>query len=221
MKKIISLGLLTLMGFGLVGCGKEEVNVSELQDKIDALEKENKELRQQVGIENVTDDNDKKEVKSSLGSRSNPVPIGEDLTFNPLYNNQEVSVTADITDIQRGKEAEQYLADKNLINVETALSNTGGLKENTELVVYTLTIKLKNTDKDEGINLPDTTYSLNVDGDNLGYSYAIRNLEGFNIEGQAYVDKEYKFRMYGQIEKGKEGLVSLVALNPDVFFKVN
>ncbi len=222
MKKI-KLGVAMLSFFLLLsGCTSGNGKVKELEKKVEQLEKENKELKSQGSDWNINVDSKKsKDGKSSLGARSNPVPVGEELTFNPLYANQEVEVKAKVTDVKRGSEAEKEVNQYGKIHLDTAKSNIGGLKENTEFLTYTITINPKGVNKDEGIQLPGLSNSYTIDGDDLGYSRPIDNIDGFSNEGNVYVDKEYTFRMYGQIKKGKEGLISLTNLNSKVFFKVN
>lgn len=220
MKKVIStLAFLSLFLF-LTGCSSQDKKAQELESKVSALENENAELKKQVGI-SITSDSDDESSVSKTGARSNPVPIGKELTFSPLYHNTEVELTAIVTDIKRGNLAEQELEQYNKIKLDTAKWNIGELKENTEFMTYTLIIKSKGIDKDEGIRFPGITKSLSVDGEDLGYSFAIDKLDEYSNSGQVYVDKEYKYRMYGQIEKGKEGLVSFTDLNSKTFFKVN
>lgn len=205
----------------LSGCSSESQKIDELESKIVSLEKENKELKSQGSDWSITvDSEESKDGKSNLGARSNPVPVGEELIFNPLYVNQEVEIKAKVTDVKRGTEAEDEVNQYGKIHLDTAKSNIGGLKENTEFLTYTITINSKGVNKDEGIRLPGLSNSFTIEGDDLGYSHAIDNLDGFSNEGNVYVDKEYSFRMYGQIEKGEEGLVGLTDLNSKVFFKV-
>lgn len=204
----------------LAGCSSDSQKVQKLESKIASLEKENQELKQQGGILPPKKE-DKKKATSKVGARSNPVPVGEEVTFNPLYVNENVKLTVKVTDVKKGSEAEQEVVQYEKIHLDTAKSNMGGLKETTEFLVYTLTIKPSGINKDEGIRLPGLSNSLTIDGDDLGYSRPIDNLDGFSNEGNVYVDKEYKFKMYGKIEKGKDGLVCLTELNSKVFFKVS
>lgn len=222
MKKI-KLGVAIIVFFLLLsGCTSNSEKLKILEMKLERLEKENEELRLQGSEESITVDLEgSKDEKSPVGARSNPVPVGEELTFTPLYADQEVEITAKVTDVKRGTDAETEVSQYEKIHVDTAKGNTGGLKENTEFLTYTIIIKLVGVNRDEGIRLPSHSNSLTIDGDDLGYSYAIDNIDGFSNEGSVYVDKEYTFRMYGQIEKGKEGLISLTDLNSKVFFKVN
>lgn len=221
MKKV-KLSVATLSFFLLLsGCTSDNGKVKELEKKVEQLEKENKELKSQGSDWSITvDSKESKDGKSNLGARSNPVPVGEELTFNPLYVNQEVEIKAKVTDVKRGSEAEEEVNQYGKIHLNTAKSNIGGLKENTEFLTYTITINPKGVNKDEGIRLPGLSKSFTIDGDDLGYSHAIDKLDGFSNDGNVYVDKEYTFRMYGQIEKGKEGLVGLTDLNSKIFFKV-
>lgn len=221
MKKV-KLSVATLSFFLLLsGCTSDNGKVKELEKKVEQLEKENKELKSQDSEWNITvDSEENNDKKSKLGARSNPVPVGEELTFNPLYVNQEVEIKAKVTDVKRGSEAEAEVNQFGKIHLDTAKSNIGGLKENTEFLTYTITINPKGVNKDGGIRLPGLSNSYTLDGDDLGYSHSIDNLDGFSNDGNVYVDKEYTFRMYGQIEKGKEGLVGLTDLNSKIFFKV-
>lgn len=221
MKKMISIIGVSCFVLFLSGCSSESQKIDELESKIVSLEKENKELKSQGSDWSITvDSEESKDGKSNLGTRSNPVPVGEELIFNPLFVNQKVEIKAKVTDVKRGTEAEEEVNQYGKIHLDTAKSNVGGLKENTEFLTYTITINPKGVNKDEGIRLPGLSNSFTIDGDDLGYSHAIDNLNGFSNEGNVYVDKEYSFRMYGQIEKGKEGLVGLTDLNIKVFFKV-
>lgn len=222
MKKV-ELGVATLsLLLMFTGCTSDNGKIQELENRIEQLEQEKEEfIIEESEVSKPVESEQKKGVESNIGTRSNPVEVGKQMTFNPLYSDQEVEITATIKDIIRGAEAESEINEYDTASLEAFKQNIGGLQENTEFMTYTITIKPKGVNKDEGIKFPGNVKSLTIDGDDLGYSNAISNVDGFSNYGQVYVDKEYTYRMYGKIEKGKEGLISFIELNSKVFFKVN
>lgn len=220
MKKIC-LGI-SFLSLGLLfsGCSSESKQVKDLKSKIVTLEKENKELKFNQGNRSIQAE-EKESTTSKKGARSNPVPIRDTLTFQPLFNNNK-KLTVKLTDVKRGVEAEEEIKATEYGNVklDTLQRNIGGIKEHSEFITYTSVFNVEDVHKDKGIVLPDVAKSLTIDGNELGYSYSIRDLDGFKNDGKVYVNGEYLYRMYGQAEKGKSGLISFSNINGEEFFEV-
>lgn len=220
MKKIC-LGVSCLsLGLIVAGCSSESQQIKDLESKIVILEKENKELKYDQGNGRIQSE-EKESSVSKKGARSNPVPMRDTLTFQPLFHNNE-KLTAKLTDVKRGIEAEEEIKAMEYgdVKLDTLKRNIGGIKEHSEFMTYTSVFNVEDVHKDKGIVLPDVAKSLTIDGNELGYSYSIRDLDGFKNDGKVYVNGEYEYRMYGQAEKGKPGLISFSNINGEVFFEI-
>lgn len=173
-KKMLKYSLLPLTVLSLFGCGpSRSVQETEVEDTevVEEVEAEEEEVEEEVVEE---------EVVVEVGKRSNPVLMGESVTFTETYYGEDLTESYEalfelkVTDILRGEEAFATLLEENQFNepapegMEWAIITLEGtLHEGDEDVPYTVLPWFSVIDS-SGSEVSQDEYAT-LDGNEFGY----------------------------------------------------
>lgn len=206
MKKLLSLGLVTLCGITLAACssGDSEVKVSSNSTSTAVTASE-------TASSSTAEE-------SAVGKRSNPVPLGSTATFDTTYYaedgteiNSNISMT--ISNPLRGQEAYDFLLSENEYN-EAA-------PEGKEWLVFDVKMKMNKGSQDEpyyampsftpissnGEEVAQDTYGTFSEGSEFGYKELY---EGGELSGKVAL----------LVPTGDDTLISFTDFNSKVFFSL-